>query len=155
MDFSWTGLLVAALVLLPNLLFVKLPPKNVPEKPRNGGIFIGILEHGGRILTIGLLILTTKNGPANFLSLWLFFMAACLIAYYILWVRYVISGMDYRRLFDTVCFIPLPMAVFPILYLLLAAFWFNSFPLIASVMIFAGGHLINSYITFRQLFHAL
>ena len=152
MGFSWKGLLITALVLFPNVLFVLLPKQNFPSNLRDGGLFINILEHGSRIIYFLLIIFMTKNNIVSHLSPFPFMMIACLIVYYILWIRYFTNGMDFRLLLDTVLSVPLPMAVFPILFLLFSALWLHSVPLTITSVLFAIGHLINSYIVYKQAF---
>jgi hypothetical protein len=151
MGISWKGILITALVLFPNVFFMLLPKQNMPSNLSDGGLLTNILEHGSRIVYFILIITMTKNSTVRYLSLFLFLMIASLIIYYILWIRYFANGMDFRLLFDTVLHVPLPMAVFPILFLLFSALWLNSIPLTITAVLFGIGHILNSYIVHKQI----
>ncbi|MBU3146929.1 hypothetical protein [Clostridium sp. CF012] len=151
MGISWKGIIIVALVLLPNILFAIFPPNNILANIEDGGMVINILEHGTQIIYFIVLVSTTKNSKVNYGSILFIGMVICLLVYYILWVRYFINGREYSLLFDTVMHIPLPMAVFPILFLLFAALWFQNISLTILIGLFAVGHIINSYTTYKQL----
>ena len=152
MGISWKGILIVTLVLLPNLLFAVFLPKNMPTDLKDGGTVVNILEHGSLIIYFIVIILTTKNSPVNYRSILLIGTVICLLIYYILWFRYFFNDREYSIIFETVMHIPLPMALFPILYLLFAALWLRNIPLTALIVLFTAGHITNSYITFKQLF---
>jgi hypothetical protein len=148
--FSWQGFIVVMLAMLPNILFVIFPPSNMPSKLQSGGILMDILEQGTRMSYIILFIFMTKNTKGN--SVWLIGSIVSLLVYYSLWIQYFMYGRDYIMLFSNKFFgIPLPMAVFPILYFIFAALWFNSIPIVTLVVLFAVGHIVNSYTTLQQL----
>ncbi len=151
MGFSFYSLLVTILIMLPNLLFVIFPPKNLPAQLRDGGTLLNIMEHGGRIVFFGLFLFTaTQTQPLKFSLFWaltIFF----LLCYFALWIRYFRSQRDFRLLMDNVYRIPVPMAVFPILALLFAALWLKAYLSIPALACFAIGHVTNSLITEKQL----
>lgn len=149
--FSWRGVLITALVLLPNILFMLLPKTNMPSDIHGSSRYIDILEHTARILYFALIIFSTGKASVIYTSPFLYIALCSLLIYYILWLRYFLNGMDYHCLFDTVLHIPLPMAVFPILFLLASAIWLKNIPSAITAMLFAAGHLINSYTTYQQL----
>jgi hypothetical protein len=137
--------------MLPNLFFFIFPPKNIPAHLRDGGIFLNLLEHGGRIAFFGLFLFTpTQTQPLHF-SPFLTLTAIFLLCYYALWIQYFRSHRDFRLLMASLFHIPVPMAVFPILALLFAALWLKAFPSIPALACFAIGHISNSLITEKQL----
>jgi hypothetical protein len=149
--FSWRGILIAALVLLPNIFFMLLPRTNMSAEQPGSSRYIDILEHSARILYFALIIFTTGKNTISYAGPFIYIALGSLLIYYILWLRYFFSGMDYRYLFDTVLHVPLPMAVFPILFLLASALWLKNIPSVIAALLFAAGHFINSYITYQQL----
>lgn len=48
--FSLKGLVLVLLPLLPNLLFFMQPAPTAATNLKDGGLFVNILEHGGRIV---------------------------------------------------------------------------------------------------------
>jgi hypothetical protein len=151
MDFSWKGCVVVVLVLLPNVLYLTLPRNNVPADLRETHVLVTILEQVFRIAYFVIAILFTRDARVSRLSPFLFLAGFFLLAYYALWIRYFAGGADFRSLFDTVLWIPLPMAVFPILFLLFSALWLRSVPLVAASVLFAVPHLLAASGVARQL----
>lgn len=145
---SWKGAVVVLLILLPNLIFLVLPPRNAPEAMKDGGLLVNVLEHSARMLFIAVLMLTTKDKQGLCASPLFIGMCFCLIAYYGLWIRYAVGGGEFSLLSARILGIPAPMAVFPILYMLFAALWFSSVPALVSAGLFAIGHMINLSIGF-------
>jgi hypothetical protein len=151
MGFSLKGFIVILLPLLPNVIFFLKPSQNLPNNLRDGGVFVNILEHGSRIGYYAIMIFITNNHLENSKSTYLFGLLLCLVIYYILWGRYFLKGRNYKLLFESVWGIPIPMAIFPVLYYLLAAIWINNLPAVLAIILFAIGHFINSYITYKQI----
>lgn len=151
MNFTLKGFIVVLLPLLPNLLFFLLPAPNLQNGLKDGGLLINILEHGGRIIyMIAMVIAFHKPSDGNRNQL-LIGMAICLIAYFILWGRYFLNGRDGILLFEKAFGIPVPMAIFPVVYYLLGAIWLNNVPASIAIILFAIGHITNSYLTYLQL----
>lgn len=146
---SWKAIIIILLAMLPNLLFAVLPPKNAPGNLKDGGALINILEHGGRILYFIVLIFTTKDKEGSYSSPLFIGMCICLAVYFGLWIRYFAGGREFSLMSASLAFIPAPMAVFPILYLLFAALWFRSIPSVVLIGIFAIGHITNTTIAFK------
>lgn len=149
--FSWKGLVLVLLPLLPNLLFFLQPAPAATTNLKDGGLFVNILEHGGRIVFYILMVtLTYKKADKN-QAILLTIMAACLIIYFLLWARYFVKGREFSLLFDQVLGIPIPMALFPILFYLLSAIYLGNMPACLALILFAFGHIINSCITNAQI----
>lgn len=144
---SWEGVNIAALILAPNILYFVLPVLNMPKDTGNAGLVFNVLEKLGQVGSIVILCIT-KFGMVNN---WSLVMAFSLCFYYGLWVRYFLKGRDYKWLFAPIFFIPIPMAVFPIIAIGSAALWAKSIWLGIATIIFAVGHLANSWHTFIYL----
>jgi hypothetical protein len=151
MKLSIYSLIVTISILLPNLLFFVFPPSNSPAQLRDGGTLINILEHGGRIVFFGLFLFTPTQTQPNQFSLFLALTVFFLLCYYALWIRYFCSHRDFNLLMDRVMWIPVPMAVFPIVSLLFAALWLRAYPSIPGLACFAIGHITNTVLTEKQL----
>lgn len=144
---SWEGVNIAALILAPNLLYFVLPVLNMPKDAGSAGLVFSILENIGRFGVIAILCVT-KFGMVN---TWSLVMAFSLCIYYGLWVRYFLKGRDYKWLFAPLFIVPIPMAVFPIIAIGSAAIWAKSIWLGLAVILFAVGHVANSWHTFIYL----
>ncbi|MFA9380096.1 MAG: hypothetical protein ACERKO_03445 [Acetanaerobacterium sp.] len=150
MQFSWIGLWIAAAILLPNLLFVFFAPRNVPKGLRDLHPAFTVLENGGRAAVFAILILFAGGGFAS-PDVWLALMCLCIAVYYALWLRYLRGKREFTCLFSPLWFIPVPMAVFPVLAFAFAAAWGRSLPLGIAVAVFGVGHLAISYDTYLKV----
>ena len=70
--------------------------------------------------------------------------------YYIGWAKYFLNGRDYALLFSPLFFIPIPLAVFPILSFLLVSIVLRSYPLLIATIVFSIGHIPISYLTYLK-----
>jgi hypothetical protein len=146
MGFSIVGLIIAVSIFAPNLLMVVLPPRNVPDVPKNSRVIFTALERVGQIGCLALLVISKNNS----IDLWLIPAAICVICYYGLWIRYAVTGRDFGALFKPLI-IPIPMAVLPILAFGFTALWSGSLWLAATDALFAAGHITNSLNTYKYI----
>jgi len=143
--FSLVGLLIAVAVLAPNLLLVVLPPlKGELPTSRPALVFV-VLERVGQAACLAVLILfgTTFDGrqPDVFFAL----MVLAIAAYYGLWLRYLALGRDATALYSPLGFLPIPMAILPVLAFALAAGWGGSVWLLIAAVVLAIGHWTTSW----------
>ncbi|MDF9844269.1 MULTISPECIES: hypothetical protein [unclassified Paenibacillus] len=151
MGLHYIGFILPLLILLPNLLFIFFAPRYVPSSITAPPVIFTILERAGQISCFSLPILFGHRiavQPVTSLS-WL--MLICLIFYYMCWVRYYRSGRPFGMLFKPLGPLRLPMAVFPVLYFSLLALWIHSLLFAAAAAVFAIGHLIVSWNTYKQI----
>ncbi len=151
MGFSITGFIIAAVIFAPNLLFIKFPPKNAPEGLKDAGIVFVVLERAGQAGCLVLLSILKDNFNGLTLNVWFVLMIICIIAYYCLWIRYILVGRTFALLFQPLAGIPVPMAIFPVLAFAFAALLGRSVCLGVAVIILAMGHFANSWHTYKQL----
>ena len=88
---------------------------------------------------------------ASFASVWLILLVVCILAYLLLWVRYYSKGREFSLLFAPFWFVPVPMAVFPILAFAFTAIWIKSVWIGIAVLIFAAGHIPNSLKSYNSV----
>lgn len=148
MTFSLIGTLIAAAIFIPNIIFVIFPPKNMPRVMNNTGFVFTLLERLGQIGCISMLVMLNGHYYAN---IWLYLMIFCIVVYYGLWWRYIISGQEFAVAFKPLLFIPIPMAIFPILTFTLASLYGNILYMLIPVLMLAIGHIANSYYTYRLI----
>lgn len=149
MGFSIIGLLIAMFIFLPNLLFVILPPKNVPDGLKDAGIIFTVLERIGQVGCLLILAISKDNFQNVNIDIWFVLMALCLILYYSLWIRYVVKGHDFSFAFRPLLILPIPMAIFPVFAFGFAALWGKSIYLGIAVVLLAIGHFVNSWHTYK------
>lgn len=151
MGIDFKGILAVLLLLLPNVLFYIFPPQAVPGNLRSVPAVFTVIEQAGRILCLAVPIVFGKKIAEQKYSWLVILMAACLLIYYVCWVLYFSNGREYFDLFKPMGFIPIPMAVFPLMYLILLGIWVKSPLFIVSAILFSVGHIVISWNTYIQL----
>ncbi len=151
MGFSIIGLFISAVIFLPNLLFIIFPPKNVPDGSKDAGVIFTVLERIGQVGCIVILVFSKDHYQNLRINTWFALMALCVILYYYLWITYVVKGQDFSLCFKPLGFLPIPMAVFPVLAFGFAAIWGKSFYLGIAVVLLAIGHFSNSWHTYKLI----
>lgn len=147
--FSWRGLVIVILAMLPNMLFGVLSKNNMPKSQVEPDRILSFIESAARILFIIFLVGIVNKQERNTNQLIIGGMVVCIIIYYYLWSRYFLNGRDVAYLGKNLWIIPIPMAIFPCLYFLFAAIWLNNIPAIIGITVFMVAHCINSYVVLR------
>jgi hypothetical protein len=140
-----TGWIVTLLLLLPNAFFLLLTPRNVPPETDGRRQFkVQVFETIERLGQIGSFVLPCFYSFRT-LSVWdqisLGLFCVLMGFYYAGWVRYVKEGRQFQWLFAPMLGIPLPMAIAPVLAVLVAAINFHSWPLALAALILGTGHI--------------
>ncbi|WP_410511512.1 hypothetical protein PaeBR_15685 [Paenibacillus sp. BR2-3] len=150
--FHIISLIIPIAVLLPNLLFFGIPPKNMPAKleDKESSIF-KIAEGLGRLGVFILPIFSSIHIDKPYEVLSLIGMFIFLLLYYVGWIRYFRRDREYKLLFSPMIGIPVPLAVSPVLYFLCASIVLHSSLLFLSSLILAFGHIPMSLNTYRQI----
>mgnify|MGYP003185110289 CR=1 FL=1 len=73
-----------------------------------------------------------------------------LALYYAVWLRYFAGGRKTELLRRAFLLVPLPLAVFPVLYYLCAAIWLHNVPAVIIMLIFDAAHITVSLQSFRK-----
>lgn len=146
---SWAGLAVVLLAMLPNFFYFIFPPVNVPASAAGGMKILDIIESVCRIGFMLLFVFLTSSHKVNLRNPYIIFMVVFLLLYYALWIKYFAGGRDYQLLGQSFLFIPGPMAVFPVIYFILAALWLGNIPAGIVTALFGIVHIIISYMSFH------
>jgi hypothetical protein len=141
-------------VALPNIFFLVFPPKNTPKSNYEKSIFFRIALLSERIGQISIFILpifyscdfTEIKG-----KILLAIMILSLVLYYIGWIRFFVNGREYSRLYSPLLSIPIPLAIFPLIYFACAAIAMKSILPGAATILLAAGHITVSYREFRRI----
>lgn len=148
MSFSVANLWIIALPLLPNLLFFVLPARGMVTF--RAAPWLETAEGVSRMGTFILPLVAKNRYDPSKLPL-LVVMLILMVVYYAGWIRYLLQGREYRLLFAPLFGIPLPLAICPVLYFLLAAVLLSSWPMFAFAVVFAATHVRISYLTLQYL----
>lgn len=148
LSFSWIGIVVFALPMLINIAYVIFPPKGEQTEPKKTNRILEIVEQVSRIAYLLVLTFVVSENRLELRSAWLYVAAAFLVLYYVVWIRYFVGGRDVALLGKPFLFVPIPLAVFPVLYYLCAAIWMSNLPAAAVMAVFGIAHITVSVRSF-------
>ena len=148
MTFSLPGLLLSLAILAPSFLLLAWPARSQPEVLPKSGWLLAWLERGGQAAC---LVVPAITGGAVHPDVWLAAVIVFLGLYYALWVRYFVAGREFALLYRPLAFVPVPMAVFPVLAFLAGAGWLKSWWLAGAAVVLGIGHIALSYRIARAL----
>ena len=151
MGIHYKGILAVSIILIPNIFFFIFPPRNIAENLNPIPLAFTIMEQIGRLACFIIPIIFGKKIADQEFSYLLILMAICVMIYYVCWISFFVNGREYFDLFKPLGFIPIPMAIFPVLYFLLLGIWAKSTILMTSSIIFAVGHFKESWNIYIQL----
>lgn len=148
-SFSWIGLVVFALPMLINIAYAVFPPVGKAEQGAAVSHWIEIVEQISRIAYLFAVTLLVSRETLSFRSVWFSLAAVFLVLYYAVWLRYFMGGREIALLSRSFLFVPMPLAVFPLLYFLCAAVWLHNLPAVILMTIFGAAHLTVSIQSFH------
>ena len=148
-SFSWIGLVIFALPMLINIAYVMFPPAGKAEQTAAVTHWVEIVEQISRIAYLFAVTLLVSRENQSFRSVCFSLAAVFLVLYYAVWLRYFMGGREIALLSCSFLFVPMPLAVFPVLYYLCAAIWLHNLPAAIIMVIFGAAHLTVSIQSFR------
>ena len=150
-SFSWVGIAVFALPMIINVFYVLFPPADEGAKQSaSNSKLLEIVENVSRIVYLILLTFLVSKNSLDLKSVWLYVSAAFLALYYATWIRYFIGGRKIALLNKPFLFVPIPLAIFPVLYFLCAAIWMKNIPAAIDMIIFGAAHIAVSIKSFDK-----
>lgn len=148
--FHPLSIMIPVMILLPNLAFLRWPPRNMPELSGVIPIQLVILERIGQfgVIVIPLFysIKLDRCGQVSLAAMVMF-----LLLYYGLWLRYYATGRQVAQLFAPSWGIPVAMAVWPVFYFISASIALHSVSMLVCSILFAAGHIPVSLYTYRKI----
>ena len=149
LSFSWIGLVVFALPMLVNIAYAVFPPAGEASPSPSVTRWVEVIENVSRIVYLILLTFLVSRNPPEPKSVWLAVAVVFLVLYYIVWIRYFAGGRDVALLGRPFLFVPIPLAVFPVLYYLFAAIWMGNIPAAVAMLVFGAAHITVTVQSFR------
>lgn len=149
LSFSYIGLIVFALPMIINIFYAVFPPVGEVTESSSAARWVEIVEKVSRIAYLFAVTLLVSKKPLNFRSAWLYIAAVFLILYYAVWIRYFVGCRDVALLGEPFLFVPMPLAIFPVLYYLCAAVWLGNISAVILMLIFGAAHLTVSFQSFE------
>lgn len=145
--FSIIGFVIFMLPMLINIVYAIFPPVNATETTQKMNKLLELTEHSTRILYAIAMCIIVSNQKLNYKSIWLYLGLVFLALYYVVWIQYFMGGRDVSLLGKSFFFIPMPLAVFPVLYYLFTSIWLHNYTATILMVIFGIAHNISSYIS--------
>lgn len=142
---SLLGIIIFMLPMLINVVFFALPPTNEMENQSVSCKTLEFIEQGSRALYAIALCVLVSSQKIEFTSPWLIAGIFFLVLYYIVWIRYFACGRDAMLLGESFLFVPMPLAIFPVLYYLCMSLWVHNYISFGIMIIFGIAHNIISY----------
>jgi hypothetical protein len=142
-----SGILIPVLIMVPNLIyFLNMRNKtDVPANKRSASKFSQMSENIGRLGILFTPIFYALNLNDRFS---LYFIILCLIfltLYYAAWIRHFVSGSQQIDMRLSLL-VPLPLAVYPSLFLICSSYLLSSVPMLMASLIFSIAHIRVTYI---------
>ncbi len=141
-----SGALIPLLVMLPNLVWMLLP-KATPMKGTAEPLALTIVENIGRVAILVLPFFFSLNLEKKFSVLVSICMGLALAFYYAAWIRYFSGGMTAELFRAPLLGIPLPLAVAPVIFLLLSSYLMGSWLIFGASLLFGAAHIWISALT--------
>jgi len=148
--FCTHGLICFILLMIPNIFWFAFPAANVVNEA-SGVSTIGIIQSVARISFFTFTILFISEKKMKYKSLLIIFMALMLLFYYIAWIRYFTGDCDSALLVAKLWFIPIPLAIFPVLFFIGESLWLKNVPALISAVVFGVFHCYEAYIGYIKL----
>lgn len=148
LSFSWVGLVVFALPMLINIAYVLFPPTGEASSSKSVTRRVEITEAVSRIVCLFLLTFLVNKNPLKPKSIWLLAAVVFLLLYYIVRIRYFIGGRNVALLGQPFLFVPIPLAIFPVVYYLCAAIRMVNIPAAVAMSVFGAAHITVSIQSF-------
>lgn len=139
--FSWKGLIIFLLPMLPNALFFIFKDQNGNMSAANNHFLLDIVEHGSQVIFAALLIFMVSRKDSPVLCGYTILMLILVLAYYGLWIGYFTIGADFIML--------MAMAVLPVIYFILGEIWLHNIPAVIATALFGIVHIIITYMDYH------
>ena len=136
-----SGVLIPLLLLAPNFLWIAFPGSENLQEQVDEPVWLTIIENVGRLGVFLIPAFFTLDPDRNFSIPVLIMMGLSLILYYTAWGRYFAGGRAIALLKAPLLGIPLPMAVFPVVFLILSSYLMDSWLMFAASLFFGVVHL--------------
>lgn len=141
--FSYMGLILLALLIIPNLIWTRHQPRDYNKYVGNENRLLLALERIGEVLvSCGALIFSDFNiRDAGLWTLWLVLAAVLMVLYEIFWIRYFRSEKTMEDFYSSLLGIPAAGATLPVAAFFLLGIYGKNLLMLAAVVILGIGHI--------------
>lgn len=131
--------------MLPNFIWMVFPKTNIVEQG-SVPLFLTITEIIGRGAVLILPMFYSLELNKKYSIIVIIVMGVALTIYYASWIRYFIYGRSAELFTASLLGIPLPMAVAPIVFLMLSSYLMGSWWVFGASILFGFAHIWVSVI---------
>ena len=141
--FSYVGLILLVMLMVPNLIWTKHQPKDYEKYVKNENKLLLTLERIGEVLVsaVALVFADFNWRPWTAWSCWLIAAFALMLLYEFFWLRYFRSKRTMRDFYGSLLGVPVPGATLPVAAALLIAVYGGDIFLLAAGVILGLGHI--------------
>ena len=143
--FSVYGLVIFLLPMFINIVYFLFPPKNIQEEASSQNKILEFIEQISRMAYAVVICTLVSRKELDFKSPFLYLALLFLVLYYIVWIIYFIKGRDVSLLGENFLFVPISLAVFPVMYFIFASIWMSNYIALAIMILFGIIHFKISY----------
>lgn len=141
-----SGFVIPLLLMFPNIIWMLLPKETTGEQ-RTAPMALEIVENISRIAALLIPFFYSLNFTGKYSLPVVAAMAIAIVIYYACWIRYFTGGRRQALLAKPFWGIPLPMAVFPIAFLILSSYLLSSWSMFGASLLFGIAHIWVSAIS--------
>lgn len=135
-----SGALVPLVLMLPNVVWA-LAPGPAAVEPPDVSWLLSLLEHVGRVGVLVVPFFHRLELDKRRARWALGGMMPALVGYYACWLRYFALGRSPELFTAPFLGVPLPMAVFPVVFLLLSSYLMSSRLMLIASIVFGVAHV--------------
>lgn len=142
LGFSYIGLIYLLMLFIPNIVWTKRQPDGYAELAKNENKVLLLFERVGQVLIVISVLIFSDYNPTEFSAwtAWLIISFLLMIIYEIVWIRYFIKP-TLKNFYGSFLFIPIPLALLPVIAFLLLGIYGQVIWLIVSALIIGIGHI--------------
>ena len=135
-----SGALIPVLLMLPNVAWM-LSPKANEGKKVSVPLVLTIVENVGRIAIMILPFFYLLDLEKEYSIPIIIGMGLALAIYYITWIRYFVGGRSAVLLKTSLLSLPLPLAVAPVIFLVISSYLMSSWVMLVASILFGAAHI--------------
>ena len=141
--FSYVGLIYLALLMVPNLIWVRNKPEHYEQYAGNENRALLAFERIGEALVsaVALVFSDFNLRPWNAWCLWLIASFILMLLYEAFWIRYFRSEKTMRDFYRDFAGIPVAGATLPVAAFFLLGVYGKNLPMLLSTVILGVGHI--------------
>lgn len=137
--------------MLPNIIWFAMKKDTEQNVEAASSVIFTWLENYLRPAYFALLFIVAPTKKVKSGKILLLIGIAAILMYYFCWILYFTHHCRNEYMFRPLAFLPVPMVVFPVIFLVAMALWMNCYSLAAAGTMFGVGHIVNSLSIWNQM----